>query len=588
MLRRTTWVGLLVLMACSGDTETKDTDTDTSDGGDADTDADSDSDTDTDTDSDTDADADPCGRAVTWNCYAEFTEEVTEPAGYAGTCGFEVFADDHHDQLVWDEYHVEGYGYDYSTGTAYEYDSAGRPTRVSNDEFGFDGTYDTEEGWEYEPTLGLTTKYWTDGSPGLDRVWGSSDDRPADNMPDYSENYTYDAEGRLLTYNEDPGDDGSPNYTEAYTYDANGNEVRYEEGDASGVNYIETRTYIRVGIGPLAVYVTDVRTNDDDGDGTPDRAYQYTWGSPTSIQFLLGLPESIVGDHDGDLSPDSIDEYVATSLPNNGFDIVHTADFADIDADGVPDIDGTDDYQFHQRFAPNPDGSYVYLEQEDADGDGNIDYDYQEGLTFDAKTGDVQQSVREDVDGDGTYESDYTLTFYANGDVDITGYLDFGGSYGVDTYDESITFNERGRILTDVSSYGTPTFFAYMDNWNYVGTCGTQYDVDISGSGLPAPAEGRNAWAMVERMVDGAVYATESGVVTKGAFTVTMPASIEEGEEYRVSVFVDINNDDACTNGNPPAGDLTGFSKTFVAGAANESLVLDIKTDSDPDACDRF
>ena len=109
-----------------------------------------------------------------------------------------------------------------------------------------------------------------------------------------------------------------------------------------------------------------------------------------------------------------------------------------------------------------------------------------------------------------------------------------------------------------------------------------------SGSGLPAPAEGRNAWAMVERMVDGAVYATESGVVTKGAFTVTMPASIEEGEEYRVSVFVDINNDDACTNGNPPAGDLTGFSKTFVAGAANESLVLDIKTDSDPDACDRF
>ncbi|MEZ4241654.1 MAG: hypothetical protein R3F59_37005 [Myxococcota bacterium] len=380
----------LLIVGCTPDKETDDTGVPTTDA-DADADADADSDADADTDTDTDTDTTTVDTATDTG-----TPDTGPPPPPPYDC-YALFETD--GGYPFDGEYVDGVA-DTTGFDAFDPVATDQLIREERDQ-GADGTVDVVNDYTYDADGRLLTVSYHD-----------------DYYGDQSLSYTYDADGNLVEYTEDQGSDGVIDLRQVDTYDVDGNLIEsHLDTDGDGVDdAIWTYQY------DAGLVVTS--TVDADGDGNVDTWYTYTYDAQ-------GRETEVSGDDGNDGSVDyySIITYSDPVLDSGEEQI-------DVDNDGTFDV--------VLVWETDAAGNYLY-------------YAY-------------------DTDADGIYEQEQTATYDGAGNpltVDYTLYDDYAGFYDIAAlyaYDGAgrITGLSQTLVLRDFGNY---VYYDGDSTWTYGGTC---------------------------------------------------------------------------------------------------------------------
>jgi hypothetical protein len=364
-MRTLFWLSIALLAACDGGKDTTPTaDPDgATDEGDADTDADADTDSDTDADADADSDADT----------DTGTPVVTGSTADTGAPPLECYADYAADIDVNGSIEILGVDlYDAVNNELLEHsDRDGDGATPPN------GVPDYFEDYTYDAN-GNTTSYVL-----------SIDVGPPYGLFVFFEDLTWDlATDDLLTYTADcllVGPyytgcfDGSTDYGESFAYDANGNLIHFEIDDNfNGVaDYSEDITYDANDREIL--YEADL-----DGNGTIDYRWQTVWDTAVPPLFADELEDE---DNNGTIDNSYHVTYdaaervteIASDLGDDGvvddLEVLAYTDPVLFSGSYTYDEGNDGTAEFYQEFVSDADESLLYL-ADDSTPDGTFDYEY--------------------------------------------------------------------------------------------------------------------------------------------------------------------------------------------------------------------
>mgnify|MGYP000032079206 CR=1 FL=1 len=332
------WMGplvLLALVACGTKEEPAPTDA-----GDADTDTDADSDTDADADADTDADTDtdtgtfdrfvvfPTGD---YDCYAEIDDDEDEDGSIDNVS---LWAVDPEKRTLYRGTDYDIIGID--TQYWYERDAEGRVLLFEWDQDGNE-VIDVRE----------TTTYDADGN-----VLVYTEDDDADGTPEYTETNTYTADGLLETVTlEEPG---VPTITITYTFDAERRRATFEEdNDGDGLTD-RSAVYVSYDADGNWLQVDE----DSDNDGTVDLVYQQAFdqegrrvsselrqtdGTLVSSDLITWIDANDSYDYEADQDGDGVVDYLQEVRYDELGQLLNY--WYDEGADGIREYDVT--YEWH-------------------------------------------------------------------------------------------------------------------------------------------------------------------------------------------------------------------------------------------------
>jgi hypothetical protein len=277
------------------------------------------------------------------------------------------------------------------------------------------------------------TIYTYDADGNLDTV---TVDEDADGLIDRIITYTWTADGQQSTIGYDLDADGVDDYTVEYYYDAAGNEIRAKL--LMGTTTIEAYDYTYDADGNMLSYEVD-----SDGDGVVDSRATYTWDvngnlvrTETDSDGNYLADEIITYTYDADdnlieVQTDSDADGTVDTSAWYTYDSAGNLDRVAFDQDGDGFLVSSEDYCLLYDWSP--DGSEESRIDFDSDCDDVSDLVHLE-RTYDSDGN--RLTSRWDKDFDGSLDEIYTYTYDANGnliqateDTDADGYPEYTRTY---------------------------------------------------------------------------------------------------------------------------------------------------------------